>query len=151
MSKDTYHFDTLQIHAGTHPDPATGARQTPIYQNTAYVFKDAAHAAALFDLKEVGYIYSRLTNPTVSALQERIATLEGGVGAVCCSSGHSAQIMALLPLLQPGDNIIASNRLYGGSVNSKNASDIMNLENVDGVLVGGASLKADQFSEILKA
>jgi O-acetylhomoserine (thiol)-lyase len=112
----TYGFDTLQVHAGARPDPATGARQTPIYQTTGYVYKDAAHAAALFDLQEVGYIYSRLTNPTVSVLQERIATLEGGIGAVCCSSGHAAQIMALFPLMQPGCNVVASTRLYGGTL-----------------------------------
>ena len=111
-----YGFDTLQIHAGARPDPATGARQVPIYQSTAFVFRDADHAAALFNLQEVGYIYSRLTNPTVAALQERIATLEGGVGAVCCSSGHAAQIMALFPLMAPGLNIVASTRLYGGTV-----------------------------------
>ncbi len=116
MSDPTYGFDTLQIHAGARPDPATGARQTPIYQTTAYVFRDAEHAAALFNLQEVGYIYSRLTNPTVAVLQERIATLEGGVGAVCCSSGHAAQIMALFPLMEPGRNIVASTRLYGGTV-----------------------------------
>ena len=112
----TYGFDTLQIHAGARPDPATGARQVPIYQTTAYVFRDADHAAALFNLQEVGYIYSRLTNPTVAALQERIATLEGGVGAVCTSSGHAAQIMALYPLMGPGCNIVASSRLYGGTI-----------------------------------
>ena len=112
----SYGFDTLQIHAGARPDPATGARQVPIYQTTAYVFRDADHAAALFNLQEVGYIYSRLTNPTVAALQERVATLEGGVGAVCCSSGHAAQIMALFPLMQPGCNIVVSTRLYGGSI-----------------------------------
>ncbi|MCB2115078.1 MAG: O-acetylhomoserine aminocarboxypropyltransferase/cysteine synthase [Rhodobacteraceae bacterium] len=111
-----YGFDTLQIHAGARPDPATGARQVPIYQTTAYVFRDADHAAALFNLQEVGYIYSRLTNPTVAALAERIATLEGGAGAICCSSGHAAQIMALFPLMGPGRNIIASTRLYGGTV-----------------------------------
>ena len=111
-----YGFDTLQVHAGARPDPATGARQTPIYQTTAYVFRDADHAAALFNLQEVGYIYSRLTNPTVAVLQERIATLEGGVGAVCCSSGHAAQIMALFPLMQPGTNVVASTRLYGGTI-----------------------------------
>jgi len=111
-----YSFDTLQIHAGARPDPATGARQTPIYQTTAYVFRDADHAAALFNLQEVGYIYSRLTNPTVAVLQERVATLEGGVGAVACSSGHAAQIMALFPLMGPGKNIVASTRLYGGTV-----------------------------------
>ncbi|MCT4559694.1 MAG: O-acetylhomoserine aminocarboxypropyltransferase/cysteine synthase [Pelagimonas sp.] len=109
-------FDTLQIHAGARPDPATGARQTPIYQSTAYVFRDAEHAAALFNLQEVGYIYSRLTNPTVAVLQERIATLEGGAGAVCCSSGHAAQIMALFPLMGPGKNVVASTRLYGGTI-----------------------------------
>jgi len=109
-------FDTQQIHAGAHPDPATGARQIPIYQTTAYVFRDAEHAAALFGLREVGYIYSRLTNPTVAALQERVATLEGGVGAVCSSSGHAAQIMALFPLMAPGRNVVASTRLYGGTV-----------------------------------
>ncbi len=112
----TYGFDTLQIHAGARPDPATGARQTPIYQTTAYVFRDADHAAALFNLQEVGYIYSRLTNPTVSVLQERVATLEGGAGAVCCSSGHGAQIMALFPLMAPGRNVVVSTRLYGGTV-----------------------------------
>jgi O-acetylhomoserine (thiol)-lyase len=112
----TYGFDTLQIHAGAKPDPATGARQVPIYQTTAYVFRDSEHAAKLFNLQEVGYIYSRLTNPTVSALAERVATLEGGVGAVCCSSGHAAQIMALFPLMQPGCNVVASTRLYGGTV-----------------------------------
>ena len=109
-------FETLQIHAGARPDPATGARQVPIYQSTAFVFRDADHAAALFNLQEVGYIYSRLTNPTVSALQERMAALEGGAGAVCCSSGHGAQIMALFSLMAPGKNIVASNRLYGGTV-----------------------------------
>ncbi|MEL6277503.1 MAG: O-acetylhomoserine aminocarboxypropyltransferase [Pseudomonadota bacterium] len=113
----TYGFDTLQLHAGAQPDPATGARQTPIYQNTAYVFRDADHAAALFNLQELGFIYSRLGNPTVAVLQERVATLEGGVGAVACASGHAAQVMALFPLMGPGDNFVASSRLYGGSIN----------------------------------
>ena len=109
-------FDTTAIHAGAQADPATGARQVPIYQTTAYAFRDAEHAARLFNLQEVGYIYSRLTNPTVAALQSRIAALEGGAGAVCCSSGHAAQIMALFPLMGPGRNIVASTRLYGGTV-----------------------------------
>ncbi|WP_304617829.1 O-acetylhomoserine aminocarboxypropyltransferase/cysteine synthase family protein [Paracoccus sp. (in: a-proteobacteria)] len=113
---DRQGFDTLAIHAGAAADPATGARQVPIYQTTAYAFRDADHAARLFNLQEVGYIYSRLTNPTVSALQARIAALEGGAGAVCCSSGHAAQIMALFPLMAPGRNIVASTRLYGGTV-----------------------------------
>ncbi|MGB1236345.1 MAG: O-acetylhomoserine aminocarboxypropyltransferase/cysteine synthase family protein [Planktomarina sp.] len=112
----THGFETKQVHAGTPPDPVTGARQTPIYQSTAFVFKDADHAAALFNLQEVGFIYSRLTNPTVAALGERIATLEGGVGGVCCSSGHSAQLMALFPLMDVGRNVVVSTRLYGGTV-----------------------------------
>ncbi|SDE84538.1 O-acetylhomoserine sulfhydrylase [Celeribacter baekdonensis] len=109
-------FDTLQVHAGTEPDPTTGARQVPIYQTTSYVFKDAAHAARLFNLEEVGYIYSRLTNPTVMALANRICALEGGAGAVTCSSGHAAQIMALFPLMMPGCNVVASTKLYGGTL-----------------------------------
>ncbi|WP_127109238.1 O-acetylhomoserine aminocarboxypropyltransferase/cysteine synthase family protein [Pararhodobacter zhoushanensis] len=112
----SFGFDTLQIHAGARPDPATGARQVPIYQTTAYVFRDADHAAALFNLQEVGYIYSRLTNPTVAALGERLAALEGGAGAVCTSSGHAAQLMALYPLMGPGKNIVSSTRLYGGTI-----------------------------------
>lgn len=112
----TLGFDTLQVHAGASPDSATGARQVPIYQTTAYEFQDADHAARLFNLEEVGYIYSRLTNPTVAALQDRMAALEGGAGAVCCSSGHAAQIMALFPLMGPGKNVIVSTRLYGGSI-----------------------------------
>ncbi len=117
MTDGTYKdFATTQIHAGAAPDPATGARQVPIYQTTAYVFRDADHAAALFGLQEVGYIYSRLTNPTIGALQSRLAALESGAGAVCCSSGHAAQIMALFPLMGPGKNIVASTRLYGGTI-----------------------------------
>ncbi|MFN3213556.1 MAG: O-acetylhomoserine aminocarboxypropyltransferase/cysteine synthase family protein [Henriciella sp.] len=116
MTQNKTGFDTKQIHAGAVADPATGARQVPIYQSTAYVFRDADHAAALFNLQEVGYIYSRLTNPTVGALGDRIAQLEGGAGAVCCSSGHAAQLMALFPLMEPGRNVVVSTRLYGGSV-----------------------------------
>lgn len=116
MTQSKMGFDTKQIHAGAVADPATGARQVPIYQSTAFVFRDADHAAALFNLQEVGYIYSRLTNPTVGALGDRIAQLEGGAGAVCCSSGHAAQLMALFPLMEPGRNVVVSTRLYGGSV-----------------------------------
>lgn len=115
MSDRPQGFDTVQVHAGNTPDPATGARQIPIYQSTAFVFRDAEHAAALFNLQEVGWIYSRLTNPTVAALAERITALEGGVGGIGCSSGHAAQIMALFPLMMPGCNVVASTRLYGGT------------------------------------
>ncbi|NQY13319.1 MAG: O-acetylhomoserine aminocarboxypropyltransferase/cysteine synthase [Henriciella sp.] len=116
MSDNQHGFATKQIHAGAVADPATGARQVPIYQSTAFVFRDADHAAALFNLQEVGFIYSRLTNPTVGALGDRIAQLEGGAGAVCCSSGHAAQLMSLFPLMEPGRNVVVSTRLYGGSV-----------------------------------
>lgn len=109
-------FETLAIHAGNEPD-ATGSRALPIHQTTSFVFRDVDHAANLFNLAEIGYIYSRLTNPTVGALQTRIAALEGGVGAVCTSSGHAAQILALFALMEPGCNIVASNKLYGGSMN----------------------------------
>lgn len=112
----THRFDTMLVHAGTPPDPATGAVQVPIYQSTSFVFKDADHAARLFNLEEVGFIYSRLTNPTVWALQNRVAALEGGAGAVACSSGHAAQIMSLFPLMAPGRNVVVSTRLYGGSI-----------------------------------
>jgi O-acetylhomoserine (thiol)-lyase len=110
-------FETLAIHAGAAPDPATGARALPIYQTTAYVFEDADHAASLFNLQTVGFIYSRLTNPTTAALEARLAALEGGRGCTVTASGHSAQIMAFFPLMGPGDNIVASNKLYGGSIN----------------------------------
>ncbi|WP_299652010.1 O-acetylhomoserine aminocarboxypropyltransferase/cysteine synthase family protein [uncultured Jannaschia sp.] len=116
MTAPNFAFDTLAVHAGAEPDTATGARQVPIYQSTAFVFKNADHAAKLFNLEEVGFIYSRLTNPTVQALAARIAALEGAAGGIACSSGHAAQIMALFPLMQPGCNIVASSRLYGGTV-----------------------------------
>ena len=109
-------FETLQLHAGTQPEPVTGARQTPIYQNTSYVFEDADHAASLFNLQTFGFIYSRLGNPTVAALEERLAALEGGRGTAACSSGHAAQILALFALMEPGDEVIVSTRLYGGSI-----------------------------------
>ena len=111
-----YGFATRSVHAGADPDPATGARSLPIVQSTAFVFKDADHAAALFGLEDTGYIYSRLTNPTVSAFQARVASLEGGVGATCTASGHSAQLLALFALMESGDDFIASNKLYGGSI-----------------------------------
>ena len=110
-------FETRAIHAGAAPDPATGARATPIYQTTSYVFDDADHAASLFNIQQVGFIYSRLSNPTVSVLEERLASLEGGRGAVATSSGHAAQMLALFPLMTPGDEIVAARQLYGGSLN----------------------------------
>lgn len=111
-----YGFETRMIHAGTQPEPVTGARQTPIFQNTSYVFHDADHAASLFNLQTFGFIYSRLTNPTVAALEERLANLEGGRGGTCCASGHAAQILAFFALMEPGDRFITSTRLYGGSI-----------------------------------
>jgi len=110
-------FETLALHAGTPPDPVTGSRSTPIHLSTAFVFRDAAHAANLFALKEFGFVYSRLTNPTIGALEERIAALEGGIGATCTASGHAAQLLVLSALMQPGDHLVASSRLYGGTVN----------------------------------
>lgn len=109
-------FETLAIHAGAAPDPTTGARTTPIYQTTSYVFDDADHAANLFNLHTFGYIYSRLTNPTVSALEERVAALEGGRAALCVASGHAAQFLTFFTILEPGDHFVASRNLYGGSI-----------------------------------
>ena len=117
MSETRYGFETLALHAGAAPDSTTGARATPIFQNTSYVFDDADHAAALFNLQEPGFIYSRLTNPTVAVLEERLAALDDGVGATVTASGHAAQILALLPLMGPGDHVVAADKLYGGSIN----------------------------------
>jgi O-acetylhomoserine (thiol)-lyase len=115
-SRPDFGFETRMIHAGAPPEPITGARQVPIYQNTSYVFHDVDHAASLFNLQTFGFIYSRLTNPTVAALEERIASLEAGRGATCCASGHAAQALTFFAFMEPGDAFIASNRLYGGSV-----------------------------------
>ena len=112
----SYGFETRAIHAGATPDPTTGARSTPIYQTTAYVFDDVDHAASLFNLHNFGYIYSRLTNPTVSVLEERIASLEGGRAAVAAASGHAAQFLVFATMLEPGDEFLASRALYGGSL-----------------------------------
>jgi O-acetylhomoserine (thiol)-lyase len=109
-------FETLAIHAGAQPDPATGARATPIYATTSFVFDDVDHAASLFNLQTTGFIYSRIGNPTVAVLEERLAALEGGRGCTATASGHSAQVVALFPLLSQGDEFVASNKLYGGSV-----------------------------------
>ncbi len=117
MTDRTPGFATLAVHAGTSPDPATGARQTPIYQTTSFVFDDVDHAASLFNLQKIGFIYSRLTNPTVSALEQRLAALEGGVGATCTGSGHAAQLLALFAFMEPGAEIVATTKLYGGTIN----------------------------------
>ncbi len=109
-------FETRAIHAGAAPDPTTGARATPIYQTTAYVFDDVDRAASLFNLHDFGYIYSRLTNPTVAVLEERIASLEGGRAAVAAGSGHAAQFLTFFTLMGPSDEFVASRALYGGSL-----------------------------------
>jgi len=112
----TYGFETRAIHAGAAPDPVTGARSTPIYQTTSYVFDDVDHAASLFNLHNFGYIYSRLTNPTVAVLEERVASLEGGRAALAAASGHAAQFLIFFTLMEAGDEFIASRNLYGGSL-----------------------------------
>jgi O-acetylhomoserine (thiol)-lyase len=111
-----YGFETLAIHAGASPDPVTGARITPIYQTAAYVFEDVEHAASLFNLHDFGHVYSRLSNPTVAVLEERVASLEGGRAAVAAVSGHAAQFLTFFTLLEPGDGFIVSRNLYGGSL-----------------------------------
>lgn len=110
-------FETLSLHAGHHPDPITGSRAVPIYQTTSYVFQDTDHAAALFNLERAGHIYTRISNPTIGVLEERLAALEGGVGAICTSSGMAALHLAIATLLNAGDHIVASASLYGGTIN----------------------------------
>ncbi len=117
MSNREPGFDTLAIHAGAQPDPATGARATPIYQTTAFVFDDVDHAAALFGLQAFGNIYTRITNPTTAVLEERVAALEDGTAALAVASGHAAQLLVMHALMQPGDEFISSKKLYGGSIN----------------------------------
>ena len=112
-----YGFSTLSVHAGAQPDPATGARATPIYQTTAFAFEDADHAAALFNLQVFGNIYSRIMNPTNAVLEERVAALENGRAGLACASGHAAQFLALHTLMSPGSEIVSARQLYGGSVN----------------------------------
>jgi len=113
-------FDTLAVHAGAAPDPSTGARITPIYQTTSFVFNDADHAAALFGLETFGNIYTRIMNPTQAVLEARVAALEGGTAALAVASGHAAQFLAFHTLLEPGDEFVAGRQLYGGSVNQFN-------------------------------
>jgi len=110
-------FETLSLHAGQHPDPLTGARAVPVYQTTSYVFHDADHAASLFNLEAAGHIYTRISNPTTAVLEERLAALEGGVGAVCTASGMAAMHLAIATLLGAGQHIVASASLYGGTIN----------------------------------
>jgi O-acetylhomoserine (thiol)-lyase len=113
----TTHFDTLTLHAGARPDPATGARATPIYQSASFVFRDSDHAAALFNMERAGYIYSRISNPTCAVLEERISALESGVGAIAVASGQAALHLAIATLMGAGSHIVASRSLYGGSHN----------------------------------
>lgn len=112
-----YSFSTLAIHAGAKPDPVTGARATPIFQTTSFVFEDVDHAASLFGLQAFGNIYTRITNPTTAVLEERVAALEGGTAALAVASGHAAQMLAFHTLLEPGDHFVAAKQLYGGSIN----------------------------------
>src|SRR5437660_1343391 len=110
-------FDTLALHAGQSPDPATGSRAVPIYQTTSYVFRAPEHAASLFNMERAGHVYSRISNPTVAVLEERVAALEGGVGAVATASGQAALHLAIATLMDAGSHIVASTALYGGSHN----------------------------------
>ena len=116
----TFGFNTRQLHAGQTPDPTTGSRAVPIYQTTSYQFHNTEHAANLFALKEFGNIYTRIMNPTTDVLEQRLASLEGGVGALAASSGHAAQTMAILTICGAGDHIVSSSRLYGGTYNQFN-------------------------------
>ncbi|MFL5113897.1 MAG: O-acetylhomoserine aminocarboxypropyltransferase [Microvirga sp.] len=115
-------FNTLAIHAGAAPDAATGARATPIYQTTSFVFDDVDHAASLFGLQAFGNIYSRIGNPTCAVLEERVAALEGGTAGLAVASGHAAEFLTMHALMQPGDEFVAANKLYGGSINQFNHS-----------------------------
>ena len=120
MSDNEPGFSTLSIHAGSRPDPTTGARITPIYQTTAFVFDDVDHAASLFGLQAFGNIYTRITNPTNAALEERVAALEGAPAALAVASGHAAQMLVFHTIMRPGDEFVASTKLYGGSINQFN-------------------------------
>src|SRR5262245_34387857 len=120
MSADAPQFATLAVHAGAAPDPSTGARVTPIYQTTSYVFNDVDHAAALFNLEVFGNIYTRIMNPTQAVLEQRIASLEGGTAALAVASGHAAQMIVFHTLMEPGDEFVAGRQLYGGSIKQFN-------------------------------
>ena len=112
-----YRLETIGIHGGLQPDPTTGARVVPIYQNNAYQFKNTEHAANLFGLAEPGYIYTRIHNPTTTVFEERVALLEGGVGALAVASGMAAITLAILNIAEAGDEIVAASNLYGGTYN----------------------------------
>jgi O-acetylhomoserine (thiol)-lyase len=120
MTERTPGFATLSIHAGAKPDPTTGARATPIYQTTSYVFDDVDHAASLFGLQAFGNIYTRIGNPTCAVLEERIAALEGGTAGLATASGHAAQVLIMQAMMMPGEEFVASRKLYGGSINQFN-------------------------------
>src|SRR2546423_1274601 len=121
MSEDrTPGFNTLAIHAGAQPDPTTGARATPIYQTTSFVFDDVDHAASLFGLQAFGNIYTRIGNPTNAVLEERVAALEGGTAGLAVASGHAAQVIVMQALMRPGEEFVASKKLYGGPINQVN-------------------------------
>src|SRR4030081_2034214 len=120
MTERTPGFATLAIHAGAQPDPTTGARATPIYQTTSFVFDDVDHAASLFGLQAFGNIYTRIGNPTNAVLEERVAGLEGGTAGLAVSSGHAAPVVVMQTLLMPGAEFVASKKLYGGSINQFN-------------------------------
>jgi O-acetylhomoserine (thiol)-lyase len=120
MTERTPGFATLAVHAGARPDPTTGARATPIYQTTSFVFEDVDHAASLFGLQTFGNVYSRIGNPTNAVLEERVAALEGGTAGLAVASGHAAQVVAMHALMTPGTELVAANKLYGGSINQFN-------------------------------
>jgi O-acetylhomoserine (thiol)-lyase len=120
MTERTPGFATLAVHAGSQPDPTTGARATPIFQTTSFVFEDADHAASLFALQTFGNVYTRIGNPTNAVLEERVAALEGGTAGLAVASGHAAQVVVMHTLMTPGDELVASKKLYGGSINQFN-------------------------------
>ena len=113
----TFNFDTLSLHAGQRPDPSTGARATPIYQTASFMFRDTDHAASLFNIERAGHVYSRISNPTTAVLEERIAALEGGVGAIATASGQAATHLAIATLMGAGSHIVSSQSIYGGTHN----------------------------------
>jgi len=122
VSEKQFGFDTVAIHGGQRPDPVTGSRAVPIYQTSAYVFEDTDHAANLFALQRFGNIYSRIMNPTVAVFEERIAALENGIGGIATASGQAAQHIALMTLMEQGDEFVSSSTLYGGTINQFDVS-----------------------------